>query len=172
MYPNSHEEDIMATQDQDKGKGKGKDNATQGRKYEQMTDDGTGSAASVGPGGTGDLDKLSRQSGEPHAGAGGSMESQARGPTSPGGRTDDLLSGGADTRARTFGVAPTGSEGELQTGMGGSGSLSHSEGNRQSGDEGQQGGQAGSMQAARDRAAENEVPPSDARPAHKSGRGT
>jgi hypothetical protein len=164
VYPTSHEEDIMANQE------KGKE--SQGRKYEQQTHDGTGSAASVGPGGTGDLDKLSRQSGEPHAGAGGVMESQARGPTSPGGRTDDLLSGGADTRARTFGVAPAGPEGELQTGMGGSGSLSHSEGNRQSGDEGQQGGQGGSVQTARDREAEKEVPPGGPRGAHKSDRGT
>jgi hypothetical protein len=96
------------------------------------------------------------------------MESQARGPTAPGGRTDDLLSGGADTQARSFGVAPAGSEGELQTG--GGGSLSNSEGNRQSGDEAQQGGQAGSMQAGRDRDTAKEVPPADARSAQKSDR--
>lgn len=153
----------MATDEQGK--------KSQGRKYEQTTHDGTGSAASVGPGGTGDVDKLSQQSAEPHAGAGGSMESQARGPTAPGGRTDDLLSGGADTQARSFGVSPTGSEGELQTGTRGSASLSHSEGNRQSGDEVQQGGQAGSTQAARDREAGKEAPPGGARRSSKNDRG-
>lgn len=150
----------MASQEQGKDK--------PGRKYEQATHDGSGSAASVGPGGTGDLDKLSRQSGEPHAGAGGAMESRARGQTAPGARTDDLLSGGADTQARSFGVAPAGSEGELQTG--GGGSLSNSEGNRQSGDAARQGGQAGSTQAGRGREAGQAAPPADARNAPKSDR--
>jgi hypothetical protein len=162
VYPISHEEDIMANQE------KGKE--SQGRKYEQATHDGTGSAASVGPGGTGDLDKLSRESGEPHAGAGGRMESQARGPTTPGGRTDDLLSGGADTQARSFGVAPTGPDGELQTGTGGA-SMSHSEGNRQSGDKAQQGGQAGSVQGAGEHEGGKESPPAGARGSSKGDRG-
>jgi hypothetical protein len=55
--------------------------------------------------------------------------------------------------------------------MGGSGSLSQSEGNRQSGDEAQQGGPAGSTQTPRDREAEKEVPASDARTSQKSDRG-
>lgn len=150
----------MATQDKD----------TKGRKFEQGTHSGTGSAAGVGPGGTGGLDKLSRQSDEPHAGAGGVMESQARGPTAPREHYGNLRAGGADTAARTPGVAPAGSQGELQTGMGGSSSMSNSSGNLQSGEE-QEGETGGSMQLAREREAENEAPPSDARIGHKSDRG-
>jgi hypothetical protein len=134
----SKEEGIMANDDSKR---------KPGRQYDQMTHDGTGSAASVGPGGTGDLDKSLQQSGQ-----GGSQQS--------GGRMDDLLAGSADDNARDLRGAA-----ELQTGLGGTGSLS---GDKQTA----QGGPGGSMQSERDRADENEVPPSDARVSHKSDRGS
>lgn len=89
----------------------GKD--AQGRNYDQVTKDGTGSIGSVGAGGTGDIGRMSGQS----AGQGGAGNQQQ------GGRTDDLLSSDADTDVNSDGFV--GEEaGELQTGMGGIGSLS------------------------------------------------
>ncbi|GAB3413754.1 hypothetical protein NX774_00740 [Massilia agilis] len=114
----------MATGDERKDK--------PGRPYDQITHDGTSSAGSVGPGGTGDL-------GGAAGGQGGSRQSETR--------TDDLLAGEAGTQ----GFRPE-QAGELQTGMGGIGSISH--GNRQSAPE----GQSGSVQGARDRENEREAP--------------
>jgi hypothetical protein len=68
---NHDKELIMATPDKQK--------EGQGRSFDQITHDGTGSAASVGTGGTGDLQEETGQSRQ----SGGA------------GRTDDLLSDGA-----------------------------------------------------------------------------
>lgn len=93
----------------------GKD--VKGRDYDQVTRDGGSSAGTLGAGGTGDIgrDLGSRQSsnGEP-------------------GRTDDLLSPGSDGE-HGRGFTPAEDAGELQTGLGGIGSLSTGNaGNRQS----------------------------------------
>lgn len=85
-----------------------------GRPLDQLTEDGTGSAASVGPGGTGDIDRSL---------TGGDARSRHS-----GGRTDDLLSG--STQEDADGFRSTGQTGELQTGMDGIGELA--KGNRQS----------------------------------------
>jgi len=91
----------------------GKD--AQGRNYDQITKDGTGSIGSMGAGGTGDI---GRMSGEAAAQGGSGSGNQQR-----GGRTDDLLSSDADTDVNSDGFV--GEEaGELQTGMSGIGSLS------------------------------------------------
>jgi hypothetical protein len=140
VHPVLNEEDEMASYDDDSKR-------KHGRQFDQLTRDGTGSAASVGPGGTGDLDKSLQQSGQ-----GGSQQS--------GGRMDDLLADNADESAKDFQGA-----GELQTGVGGTGSLSQ-------GKQSSRGGPGGSMQSERDQAAEKEVPPSDARISQKSDRGT
>jgi hypothetical protein len=86
-------ESIMANYDNEKKR-------EHGRQYEQLTKDGTGSAASVGPGGTGDLDSSLQQSAK-----GGSQQS--------GARMDDLL-GGSDDNANDFRGA-----GALQAGAAG-----------------------------------------------------
>lgn len=114
---------------------------SKGRPFDQLTQDGTGSAASVGPGGTGDIDRSVQQSGA------GSQQS--------GGRTDDLLAGGTHEEARGFRSA--GQSGELQTGMDGIGELA--KGNRQSA--------TGSGGAAQDK---QEARRSDARITHKTDR--
>jgi hypothetical protein len=70
----------------------------QGRSFDQITHDGTGSAASVGTGGTGELQGEAGQSRQ----SGGA------------GRTDDLLSDGAvdkGFRARESGADTTGKPG-------------------------------------------------------------
>jgi hypothetical protein len=95
----------------------GKD--AQGRNYDQVTKDGTGSVGSVGPGGTGDIGRMSGTAAD-DAQAGGAG-------AQPGGRTDDLLSSDADTDAASDGFVgeQAGAEaGELRTGMEGIGSLS------------------------------------------------
>lgn len=115
-----------------------------GRPYDQLTHDGTGNVDSVGPGGTGDIDRALQQ---PERG--GSQQSA--------GRTDDLLAGGPEGSAKGFRDT-----GDLQTGLGGTGSLSQ-------GGKSAQAERAGSMQG--ERAASNEVPPGDARAPHKSDRG-
>ena len=56
-----------------------------GRLYEQQTHDGTGNVGSVGPGGTGDLDRSLQE---------GSQQSA--------GRTDDLLAGDPDGTTKGF----------------------------------------------------------------------
>ena len=105
----------------------GKD--AQGRNYDQVTKDGTGSIGSVGAGGTGEK-------------IGGSGAATGQGPIAAGAsagnlqqdaRTDDLLSDGSDSDSDS-GQGFIGEEaGELQTGMAGIGSLSTGNaGNRQS----------------------------------------
>lgn len=112
----------------------GKD--AQGRNYDQVTKDGTGSIGSVGAGGTGDIGRMSGQSAE-----------QGSGNQQQGGRTDDLLSSDAETDVASDGFV--GEEaGELQTGMGGIGSLSTGNaGSRQSEGEREPGGDKGAMNA-------------------------
>jgi hypothetical protein len=117
----------------------GKD--VKGRQYDQMTKDGTGSAASVGPGGTGDIGEMGSQHNDWGHSDVGSGNRQS------GGRTDDLLSPGPEAEQRQ-GFVPGEEAGELQTGMGGIGSLSTGNaGSRQSEGESQPGGDKGSMQS-------------------------
>lgn len=101
-----------------------------GRSWDQITKNGTGSAASVGVGGTGDSGKLSDQ--------GNSRQSATR--------TDDLLDDGSSHESQQQGYAGS-AGGQVQTGMEGIGKLSG--GNRQSA--GQSGGlnQAGSASGMR-----------------------
>lgn len=107
----------------------GNEKDTHGRKYDQLTRDGTSSAGTMGADSTGDrLDQ------------GGQSSTQSAT------RTDDLLSDGTDAE-RQGGFTSAESAGELQTGMGGIGSLSGSgAGNRQRGT--QPGGEAGAMNTA------------------------
>jgi hypothetical protein len=97
----------------------GKD--AKGRNYDQVTKDGTSSAGTLGAGGTGD--DIGRQAGQ--------RGNQQRA------RTDDLLSSDADRDSDGY----VGEEaGELQTGLGGIGSLSTGNaGSRQSDDDAQGG---------------------------------
>lgn len=82
-----------------------------GRTWDQITKDGTSSAGSMGVGGTGDSGKLSRE---------GSQQSAAR--------TDDLLDDGSSPENQQGFV----SDGKLQTGLEGIGSLTGgAQGNRQ-----------------------------------------
>jgi hypothetical protein len=99
----------------------GKD--AKGRNYDQVTKDGTSSAGTLGTGGTGDSGR----------GAGTNARSDTGGNLQRG-RTDDLLSSDADRDSGGY----VGEEaGELQTGLGGMGSLSTGNaGSRQSDDEG------------------------------------
>lgn len=84
------------------------ENTMPGRKYDQPAT-GSNSAASMGAGGTGD--------------AGDTVQNTNAGNQQQGGRTDDLLSGDAETDINSDGYV--GEEaGELQTGLGGIGSLS------------------------------------------------
>ena len=117
----------------------GKD--AKGRNFDQVTKDGAGSIASVGADGTGDIGAMDSQHNDwGHSDVGS-------GNTQSGGRTDDLLAPAADQEQHQ-GFMPGEEMGELQTGMGGSGSLSTtSPGNRQSEGERQPGGQSGAMQS-------------------------
>ena len=82
-------------------------NNAKGRNYDQVTKDGTSSAGTLGVGGTG-------------AGTGTNAQSDTGGNLQKG-RADDLLSNDADRDSEGF----VGEEaGELQTGLGGIGSLS------------------------------------------------
>ena len=95
----------------------GKD--AKGRNYDQVTKDGTSSAGTLGTGGTGsDVGRETSQRGNLQRG-----------------RTDDLLSNDADRDSEGY----VGEEaGELQTGLGGIGSLSTGNaGSRQSDDDAQ-----------------------------------
>jgi hypothetical protein len=98
----------------------GKD--AKGRNYDQVTKDGTSSAGTLGTGGTGDIGR----------GSGTNAQSDTGGNLQRG-RTDDLLSNDADRDSGGY----VGEEaGELQTGLGGMGSLSTGNaGSRQSDDE-------------------------------------
>ena len=90
-------------------------NNAKGRNYDQVTKDGTSSAATLGVGGTGT---------NAQSDTGGNLQK---------GRADDLLSNDADRDSEGF----VGEEaGELQTGLGGIGSLSTGNaGSRQSEDD-------------------------------------
>jgi hypothetical protein len=92
-------------------------NNAKGRNYDQVTKDGTSSAGTLGVGGTG---------------AGTNAQSDTGGNLQKG-RADDLLSNDADRDSEGF----VGEEaGELQTGLGGIGSLSTGNaGSRQSDDD-------------------------------------
>jgi hypothetical protein len=91
-----------------------------GRNYDQATKGGSGSSSSQGAGGTGDIGRQLRDA-QP-----GTSRQQAR--------TDDLLSPDADSDSGK-GYTPGEEAGELQTGLGGIGSLSTGNaGNRQSRD--------------------------------------
>lgn len=94
-------------------------NNAKGRNYDQVTKDGTSSAGTLGAGGTG-------------AGTGTNAQSDTGGNLQKG-RADDLLSNDADRDSEGF----VGEEaGELQTGLGGIGSLSTGNaGSRQSDDD-------------------------------------
>jgi hypothetical protein len=110
------EEDTMSTDDDKKD--------AKGRSWDQITKNGTGSAASVGVGGTGDSGKLARE---------GSQQSA--------GRTDDLLDDGtSQTGDKGFssggGKVDIGLEGMGRQGGG-------AQGNRQSGQQGQAGSPGG-----------------------------
>lgn len=110
-------------------KSEGKD--TKGRDYDQVAKDGSSAAGTLGAGGTGDIDRELRpkQSGK----QGGDSRQY--------GRTDDLLSTDSQNEGRE-GFTPSEEAGELQTGLGGLGSLSTGNaGNRQSEDESGPGGQ-------------------------------
>lgn len=94
----------------------GKD--AQGRNYHQSTKDGTGSAASVGTGGTGDIGSMGGDASQ------GNRQEESR--------TDDLLAGDT-THEEADQAFQGGSEsGQLQTGMEGIGNRSGAAGNRQS----------------------------------------
>lgn len=103
----------------------GKD--AKGRNYDQVTKDGSTSIGTLGAGGTGGNNDVGRMSGERAAErdgrAGGGINTQSDpGGNVQGGRTDDLLSDGSPAES---GDGFVGEEaGELQTGMGGIGSLS------------------------------------------------
>jgi hypothetical protein len=94
-------------------------NNAKGRNYDQVTKDGTSSAGTLGVGGTGTGTGTNAQSD-----TGGNLQK---------GRADDLLSNDADRDSEGF----VGEEaGELQTGLGGIGSLSTGNaGSRQSDDD-------------------------------------
>lgn len=89
-----------------------------GRNYDQVTKDGTSAADTLGVGGTGDAGTRARSD------TGGNVQN---------GRTDDLLSNDAERDSEGY----VGEEaGELQTGLGGIGSLSTGNaGSRQSDEE-------------------------------------
>jgi hypothetical protein len=98
-----------------------KDQDAKGRSYGQVTKDGTSAAGTLGTGGTGDVGRTS----------GGNRQR---------GRADDLLSDDAERDSEGY----VGEEaGELQTGLGGMGSLSTGNaGSRQSqGEEAEPGGE-------------------------------
>jgi hypothetical protein len=98
----------------------GKD--AKGRNYDQVTKDGTSSAATKGTGGTGDIGRMSGET------AVGNAQSDTR--------TDDLTAPDADREQRQ-GYRP-GEPGALETGMEGIGNkVGGNGGNRQSGDDGQ-----------------------------------
>jgi hypothetical protein len=101
-----------------------------GRNYDQVTKDGTSSAGTLGTGGTGDIGRASGTNAQ--SDTGGNLQR---------GRTDDLLSDDADRDSGGY----VGEEaGELQTGLGGIGSLSTGNaGSRQSEGDAEQGGDRG-----------------------------
>ncbi len=124
------------------------DSKQQGRNYDQVTKDGASSVGTLGAGGTGDIGSMSgERAANRDARTGGGIDT----PSDPGGnrqagRTDDLLSDGTQ---RDRGDGYVGEDaGELQTGLGGIGSLSTGNaGSRQSEGAAQPGGDKGAMDA-------------------------
>lgn len=114
----------------------GKD--AKGRNYDQVTKDGSTSAGTYGTGGTGDVGGMgSAQSGQ------GNQQRATR--------TDDLLSPAPDAEVGQGGFAPSEEAGELQTGLGGIGSLATGNaGNRQAEGETQPGGKQDAMRSGAD----------------------
>ncbi len=103
----------------------GKD--AKGRNYHQSTKNGTGSAASVGTGGTGDI---GRMSGDVDAGTPGNAREGGVGSQQSDSRTDDLMTSGTD-QEREQGYRPSDPE-SMKTGMEGIGNLNRDKsGNRQ-----------------------------------------
>lgn len=97
----------------------GKD--AKGRNYDQVTKDGSSSAGTYGTGGTGDVGSMG---GGAQSGAAGNLQRETR--------TDDLLSPAPGEEVGQ-GFTPAEEAGELQTGLGGIGSLATGNaGNRQS----------------------------------------
>lgn len=125
MEADSNEEIDMATQNEGKG-----------RDYDQVTKDGSSSAGTLGVGGTGSTDDVGKMSGERAAERDAGNRQQDV-------RTDDLLSNDAERDSGGY----VGEEaGELQTGMGGIGSLSTGNaGSRQSADETRPGSDRGAL---------------------------
>lgn len=107
-----------------------------GRNYHQTTKNGTGSAASVGTGGTGatsDIRSMGVENGE-------------RGSAQKESRSDDLLAGDTTEQEadQAFKGAPQGGQrGQIQTGLEGIGNRGGNAGNRQSGQLESQQGQQG-----------------------------
>jgi hypothetical protein len=99
----------------------------QGRKFDQVTRDGSSSAGSVGAGGTGDIDKL--QGVDPAGGANPRLDEGMQ----SGGRTDDLLSGGVDAgqEAQGFKGGRRPGSGDKQEGDRGAETGDSNPGNRQ-----------------------------------------
>jgi len=113
----------------------GKD--AKGRNYDNVTKNGSTSAATMGAGSTADVGRMAEAGNNQLAGAGNAQADT---------RTDDLLSdGSSDDRSGGF----VGEEaGELQTGMGGIGSLSTGHaGSRQSAGDSQPGGDKGATRS-------------------------
>jgi hypothetical protein len=115
----------------------GKD--AKGRNYDQVTKDGSTSAGSYGTGATGDVGGM------------GSAAQSGQGNLQRATRTDDLLSPAPDEEVGQGGFAPGEEAGELQTGLGGIGSLATGNaGNRQSEGETQPGGEQDPMRSGAD----------------------
>jgi hypothetical protein len=101
----------------------------QGRTLEQITKDGTGSAASMGTGGTGDTGRTSTDAGYDEA-----AHRPWEGGLQSAGRTDDLLSDGSDADSDGEGFAGGPRDQELVEGTAASGNRAGSgAGNLQSG---------------------------------------
>jgi hypothetical protein len=95
----------------------GKD--AKGRNYDQLTKNGTGSAASMGTGGTGDI---GRMSGDADAGTPGNARGGGAGNAQSDARTDDWLTSGTEQEQRQ-GFRPSAPD-AVRTGMEGIGSAS------------------------------------------------
>lgn len=103
----------------------GKD--AKGRNYDQVTKNGSSSAATMGTGGTGDI---GRMSGDADAGTPGNASEGGPGNSQSDARTDDWLTSGTE-QEREQGFRPSDPE-ALKTGMEGIGKLSGGKaGNRQ-----------------------------------------
>jgi len=111
----------------------GKD--AKGRNYDQVTKGGSTSAGTMGADSTADVGRMAEAGNNQLAGGGGAQSDT---------RTDDLLTDGSDSDQQGGFIGEE--AGELQTGMGGIGSLSTGNaGSRQSAGEAQPGGDKGAM---------------------------